>query len=267
MKEPLLFHPAELAYALSYLNVKAVIGWGPEPFTPPKGKSDAFYANGLARLKRNKRLLPGKQAGRFRFSDEMSQIFATLADPLIAIVTHRKDGKGVRILTHYQKDTTVIELSREKDETFRLQQYDTLAGAAGAATAFVGASAEMSGAPVQLEAKQANFESIKELIRKGNVEKAKAEVEDFGADDTAADSLINAIRQPQASGVVNVMYCSGNAVQDSETYAVLTAGAGESWVLFPPASAQGPVVCERTSVPSLTARILVAISARTVLPI
>ena len=63
------------------------------------------------------------------------------------------------------------------------------------------------------------------------------------------------------------MYCAGNAAQDTEIYAVLTNQAGESWVTFPPASIDGPVVLENTSVSALAARILVTVSARMVLPV
>ena len=80
-------------------------------------------------------------------------------------------------------------------------------------------------------------------------------------------SAVAAFAKPAVSGVVSVMYCAGNVAQDVETYAALTNDAGESWVAFPPATSAGPFVLERTSVSALTARILVAVSARMVLPL
>jgi hypothetical protein len=161
-------------------------------------------------------------------------------------------------------------MSQDKDSMFRILFYETLAGPAGAASAFVGASTRPSTIeprPVRLEADQKKFDRIKQLARKGSGKEAIPEIEDLGADDDAASSLVAALRKPAASGVISVMYCAGNMVQDTETYAVVTNGSDESWVFFPPASAQGPVVCEQTSVSSLTARILVAISTRLVLPL
>lgn len=261
------FHPAELAYILSYLKVNALIGWGADPFTPPRGHANAFYADGLARLTRAKRLLPGKQPGRHRFSDEAARIAGTLADPQIVLVTHRKTGAGARILTHHVAGTNVVELSLGQDGNFQVVAYPSLAGAAGAAAAFVGAGAESVATPDRIEATQDIFVRIKAQAKKGPAKTAITGLTKLGATEAVARSVVAAFSKPAASGVVNVMYCAGNAVQDVETYAMLTNAAGESWAVFPPASADGPVVLERTSISALTARVLVAISARMVSPI
>jgi hypothetical protein len=266
MADPISFHPSELAYVLSYLNVKALIGWGADYFTPPRGRTDAFYADGLARLRRAKRLVPGHQPGKERFSDEISRIAATLADPELVLVTNRKERTGVRVLTQYVSGTHVVELSLRKDGNFHVVEYASLAGAAGAATGFVGATPEPVETPVRIEADQQEFSRIKELAKKGSGKPAVAALVKLGADETAARSAVAAFSKPAASGIISVLYCAGNVTQDAETYAVLTNAEGESWVIFPPGSAEGLVVLERTSVGALTARIMLAISARMLLP-
>ena len=256
------FHPTELAYVLSYLRVNALIGWGTGPFAPPPGRADAYYGDGLTRLKRVKRLLPGEQPGRYRFSEETSQLAVTLADPQMVLVTHRRMGDGVRILTHHVAGTNVVEMSLGKDGNFQVVQYPSLAGAAGAAAAFVGAVAEPVATPVRIEGDQKAFARIKEHAKKGPAKSALTGLTKLGADEAAARSVVAAFGKPAASGVVSLMYCAGNVVQDTETYAVLTNASDESWVIFSPASAEGPVVLERTSIGGLTARILVTASAR-----
>jgi len=259
------YHPTELAYVLSYMRVKSIIGWGPEPFTPPPGLEDPFYADGLARLQRTARLVPGKQPGRYRFAEETSQIAATLSDPSIVFVTHRKEGDGVRIMTHHVAKTHVVELTLGKDGEFQVVEYDSLAGAAGAAAAFVGASMVPVEKPLQLLANEKVFKRIKELA-KGQAPLALAGLIKLGADEASARSIVAAFSAPLAAGVISVLYCVGNAAQDADVYSVVTNADDETWVLFPPETADGPVVLERSSVSALAARILVTVTARMVLP-
>jgi len=261
------YHPTELAYLFSYLRVQGIIGWGADPFTPPRGQEDAFYGSGRDRLVRNRRLIPGKQPGRFRFADATAKLGATLSDPQIVFVTHRRDRDSARVLTHHVAGAHVVEMSLGADGNFQVVEYPTLAGAAGAAAAFVGATDKPVQTPVRIEANAKLFERLKELSRQGKTEQAVAALKQLGADDTAARSVASAFGQPAASGVVSVMYCSGNVAQDVEPYAVLTNSADESWLTFPPATADGPVVLEQTSVGALTARILVGVSVKLVMPV
>ena len=261
------YHPAELAYLFSYLRVQGIIGWGADPFTPPPGQEDAFYGDGRDRLLRNGRILPGKQPGRHRFADATSKLGITLSDPQIVFVTHRREQDSARVLTHHVAGAHVVEMSLGTDGTFQVVEYATLAGAAGAAAAFVGATDKPVQTPVRIEANAKVFERMKELVRQGKAQNAIAALTQLGADEDAARSVASAFAQPAASGVVNVMYCSGNVAQDVEPYAVLTNSADESWLTFPPATADGPVVLEQTSVGALTARILVGVSVKLVIPV
>jgi hypothetical protein len=261
------YHPTELAYLFSYLKVKGILGWGPDPFAPPPGQEDAFYGEGRDRLLRHGRILPGKQPGRHRFADATAKLGVTLSDPQIALVTHRRDGDAVRVLTHHVHSAHVVEMSLGTDGSFQVIEYPTLAGAAGAAAAFVGATDQPVPTPVRIEANAKVFARMKELAQQRKAQSAVAALMQLGADEAAARSVASAFGEPAASGVVNVMYCAGNVAQDAEPYAVMTNGADESWLTFPPAMADGPVVLEQTSVGALTARILVGVSAKLLMPL
>lgn len=261
------YHPTELAYLFSYLRVKGIIGWGADPFTPPPGQHDAFYGEGRDRLLANQRILPGNQPGRHRFADATAMLGVTLSEPQIVFVTHRRDNDSARVLTHHVNGAHVVEMSLGSDGFFQVVEYQTLAGAAGAAAAFVGATEKPVQTPVRIEANAKIFERMKALARQGKAQHAVAALTQLGADPGAARSVASAFSQPTASGVVSVMYCSGNIAQDVEPYAVLTNDAFESWLTFPPATADGPVVLEQTSIGALTARILVGVSAKLVMPI
>src|SRR5262245_15200945 len=261
------YHPAELAYLFSYLRVQGIIGWGADPFTPPRGQEDAFYGEGRDRLLRNQRILPGKQPGRHRFADTTAKLGATLSEPQIVFVTHRREQDSARVLTHHVAGAHVVEMSLGTDGNFQVVEHATLAGAAGAAAAFVGATDKPVQTPVRVEANAKVFERMKELARQGRSQLAIAALTQLGADEAAARSVASAFGQPAASGVVSVMYCSGNVAQDVEPYAGLTNSADESWLTFPPATADGPVLLEQTSVGALTARILVGVSVKLVMPV
>ena len=84
MSEPLLLHPSELAYVFSYMRVGGIVGWGSALFTPPPGGADAFYRDGLARLRKAGRILPGKQPGRFRIDEAVSRIAYGFPHDMIA---------------------------------------------------------------------------------------------------------------------------------------------------------------------------------------
>jgi len=260
------YHPAEIACALSFVGAKTVIGWGAELFTPSRGRADAFFNDGIARLKKSKRLLLGKQPGHHRLAEETSRLATTLADPQIVLVTHRREGDGARILTHHLAGTHVVELSLGLDGNFLVTEQASLAGAAGAAAAFVGTAPGAASPATRVEANQKVFAKMKELARTGATPSVVAALKKLGADEVEAKSIAEGMVKPAAAGVVSVLYCAANTAQDAETYAVTTTAAGESWVVFPPATSTGPVVLERTSTSALTARILVAISARLFMP-
>lgn len=257
------YHPAELATVLSYMRVNAVIGWGP---LAPEENSDAFYEDGTRRLQLAKRLLPGKQEGRYRFAEATSRIAATLGDPQIVLLTQRREGAGARIMTHHTRGTNVVELSKGTDGNFQVVEHEALAGAGGAAAAFVGASASAVETPARIETDRATFEHFQSEAKHGSEKAAQECLVKLGATEAEARSAVSAFRAPTACGVISIMYCVGNATVDAEAYAVFTNAADESWVAFPPASADGPMVLERTSLGALTARILVTVAAKMMEP-
>src|SRR5262245_53060870 len=166
------YHPAELAYLFSYLRVQGIIGWGADPFTPPRGREDAFYGEGRDRLLRNSRILPGKQPGRHRFADATARLGATLSDPQIVFVTHRREKDSARVLTHHVAGAHVVEMSLGTDGFFQVVEYPTLAGAAGAAAAFSGATEKAVQTPVRVEANAKVFGRMRELARRGKAQPA-----------------------------------------------------------------------------------------------
>ncbi len=267
MDQPLELHPSELAYIFSYMHVGTVIGWGTEPFAPPRGLADPWYTQGRDRLLRAGRLVPGKQPGRHRFSEPMLRIAKTLSDPQIVLLTQRKHADGVRTLTVHVAGSSVVEMSLRADQDFSVLEHPTLAAAAGAAAAFAGAAREPVDEPARIEGNHKVFARIDQLADEGRAESALPALMKLGAGERQARSALRSFARPAASAVISLMYCAANAVQDAEVYTLLTNEAGESWVLFPPAAADGPVVLERTSIGALAARILVTVSARMMLPV
>lgn len=263
---PLRLHPSELGYIFSYLRVKGMIGWDAAAFQPPPGKDDAFYGEGRDRLLKAGLILKGKQPGRHRFEPGFSATAVALTDPQIVLMTMRKEGAGARTVNHYLSGARVIEMRRDAEGFFHLTPVSAFAEAVGTAVTVAGAGTAGVAKPVRIEANQKVFNRLRDLARAGDFAKAVPGLVKLGADPDAAQSVLRAAGQPAAAGVVTLLYCAANSVKDAETYTVLTNAEGESWVLFPPAGADGPVVLERTSVAALAARILVSISARVLTP-
>lgn len=268
MSEPVILHPAELSYVFSYMKVGHVVGWGAEPFAAPEEERarDAWYAEGRDRLLAAKRLVPGKQPGRHRFSDEMLRIATALSDPQLVLLAQLKQGDGVRTLTQHLAGADVVELARTGEETFEATLQPSFAAAAGAAAAFAGAAPAPIDDEARIEANHKVFARLDQLADAGEVDKVVAALVQLGATEPEAKSAVLAFARPARSGVVSVLYCAANAIQDAETFSLLTNAAGHTWIVFPPADADGPVVLERSSVGALAARILVTVSARMMLP-
>ena len=266
MTEPLALHSHELAYVLSYMKAGPVIGWPPEAFRPEPGHEDAYYGRGRDALLAQRLVRPGKQKGRYRFDDRLVAAAALLSNPQVVVVAQARAGDGARVLTCHAGGTGVVEMTHHADGRYRLMERPSLAAAAGAAAAFVGTDSAPPAAPVRLEANQKVFNRIKELARGGSAASVRPALVKLGATPAQAESVIEAIARPARSGLVSVFYCAANRVNDAEVYSVFTAASGGSWVMFPPADAAGPVVLEATGLAALTARVLVAITTRLILP-
>lgn len=266
MNEPLALHSHELAYVLSYMKAGPVIGWPPDAFRPEAGKEDAYYGRGRDALLAQGLVRPGKQKGRYRFDDRLVAAAAVLANPQVVVMAQARVGDGARVLTCHATGAGVVEMIHHEDGRYRLMERPSLAAAAGAAAAFVGTDAAAPAAPVRLEANQKVFNRVKELTRGGSAATVRPALVKLGATPAQADALVEAIARPARAGLVSVFYCAANRVSDAEVYSVFTAAQGGSWVVFPPADAAGPVVLEATGLAALSARILVAITTRLILP-
>jgi len=77
-----------------------------------------------------------------------------------------------------------------------------------------------------------------------------------------AGSAAHAFAAPAAAGVLSVLYCAGNAVQDAEPITVMIGEDDDAWIIFTPAGLDGPMVLERSSVGALAARVAVTTAAR-----
>ncbi len=265
MTETLHIDPREFALTFSYMEVDSIVGWGREPFAPPPANADAFFEQGRDLLTASGRLVPGDDPGSMRFDPSFREIAETLADPQIVLVTVRREDGGARTITHHARDTHVVQTTRRPDGRFAVRVEPSMAAAAGAAAAFVGAAAESIDEEARFEATQSKFAVLKKLCAAGNP-KAAAALKILGANESQSRSAMTALGAPNTAGMVSVMYCAENEVRSAETYAVLTNADGQSWVTFSPGDADGPAVLERTSIGALASRILVGISTRMLIP-
>lgn len=257
-------HPSEFAYAFSYAKTSDVIGWGLAPFLPSPDEGTAlndWYREGEDRMVAAGRLVGTRQDG-LNFTDDMTSAILALVNPGLVFLSQRKAGDGVRTLSVHAKGSTFIGLTRRPDGMFEMTRYADMIAAAGACAAFVGASLTALATEARIEADKDTLSGLKRLIGAGEADKATAKLEALGAAGADARSAILAMASPAAAGVVSVLYCRNNVVEDAETFSVMTNAQDATWIVFAPASPDGPVILERSSVAELTARVSVGVVAR-----
>ncbi|MEM6373499.1 MAG: hypothetical protein AAF727_12065 [Pseudomonadota bacterium] len=254
-------HPAEFAYAFAYAKVQSIIGWGDTPFLPGDSADGAAWgAQGEALLRSAGRLVGEPETG-LNFSDEMTAAIMALIDPGLVLSSERKAGEGVRRLTVHAKRSDFIGLIQRDDGMFEMTRYTDLTAGAGACAAFAGASLAPLAGAVRVDVDHKTLVTLHKSARSRRDDVIAALVS-LGFDGAHAASATDAFADPASSGLINVFYCAGNAVKDAEPISVMTTQEGQTWTIFPPASLDGPMVLECSSVAALTARIAVMTAAR-----
>lgn len=257
-------HPSEFAYAFAYARVTEVIGWGSEPFRPAEardGVADDWLSQGEQRLLAAGRLVGTTDTG-LNFEDDMTSAILALVDPGLVLLAQRRAGDGVRTLTVHVRDDDLVGLTRRPDGMFEMDRYATLTAAAVACAVFVGADAGPLSSEARIESDAETLRGLNRLARSGQIAAAEAGLVALGASGADAASAGRAFAAPAAAGVLSVLYCQGNAIRDAETFSVMTTPDDQTWLLFPPADPNGPMILERSSAPALAARISVGVVAR-----
>jgi hypothetical protein len=266
---PIELHPSELGYAFSYARTEGIVGWGTKPFLPPDdagGDRADWFRGGEARLVAAGRLVGTPETG-LNFTDEMTQAILALVNPGIVLLAQRKAGDdGVRTLTVHATDDDFVGLTRHADGMFELTRYDGMTAAAGAGAAFAGASLAPLKAEVRIESDQETLSRLKQMAGAGDQGVVVTALMGLGASEADATSAAAAFVAPAAAGVVSVLYCANNAIQQTEAFSVLTNAQDQTWIVFAPAGPTGPVILERSSAAALAARIAVGVAARLVAP-
>ncbi|MBL1436811.1 MAG: hypothetical protein COB08_011525 [Rhodobacteraceae bacterium] len=255
-------HPSELAYAFSYSSTVDVVGWGRDPFLPSTeadGDPKEWYANGAARLSAAGRLT-GTSDKDLNFTDEMTADVLALVDPVLVLLAERKEGDGLQRLTIHMKKDTVLGMMHTPDGMFELTHYADLTAAVVACVGFLGAARAPVQAGTRIDSNQEALQKVHQLATTGQNESAIASLVELGATEQDAASILQAMAKPTAAGMLSILYCTNNIAQTARPYSVMTTAEDETWILFPPASLEGPMVLERSSVSALTARVLIEVA-------
>ncbi|NOR60927.1 MAG: hypothetical protein GQ535_00340 [Rhodobacteraceae bacterium] len=255
-------HPSELAYAFSYSETVDVVGWGRDPFLPTTeadGDPKTWYADGAARLSEAGRLVETPDKG-LNFTDEVVSAVLTLADPALVLLAQRKEGDGLRRLTVHMAKDTVLGMTRHPDGMFELTRYADLTAATLACVGFLGAARSPVQAGTRIDSNQEALNAVHQLATKGQTDQAVASLVKLGASAQDAASIQRAMAEPATAGMLSILYCSDNVARTARPYSIMTTADDETWILFSPASLEGPMVIERSSVSALTARVLVEVA-------
>ncbi|WP_299730442.1 hypothetical protein [uncultured Tateyamaria sp.] len=254
-------HPSELAYAFAYAKIQSVIGWGDAPFLPEDEAALAGWgAEGEERLRAAGHLIGEPETG-LNFTDEMTSAIMALINPSIVVLAERKAGDQAQCLSVHVAGAELIGLVRRPDGMFEMTRYTDFTAAAGACAGFVGATLDRLEHEARIETDHKTLATLHGAA--GNRPKdVIAALVGLGLSEVDAASATRTFAEPAAAGVLSVSYCAGNVVQDVEPITAMTSADGETWIIFPPASMEGPMVLERSSVGALTARVAVTTAAR-----
>lgn len=255
-------HPSELAYAFSYAGVSEIIGWGSAPFLPTSdAEAPTWLTTGEARMLEAGRLTGDITSG-LNFAEDFTDTVLALVDPTIALVAERREGDGVRRLSVHASKETFAGLTRETDGSFSLTRYTDISAAAVACAGFLGTTLATVERNVRLETTGPAMAKLQQFAKAQRMDTVIAALAKLGIGEGDATSAAQALAAPEATGLLSVFYCAGNSVQDVEAFSVMTNEHGHSWLVFFPASADGPMVLERSSIASLASRVTVGIAAR-----
>lgn len=257
-------HPSEFAYAFSYAGATQIIGWDQDYFLPTADTSVApenWLVEGEKRLVDAGRLTGSPENG-LNFIDEMTAQVLALVNPSLVLQAERKEGDGLRRLTVHVSGNDFVGLNQRTDGLFDVTRYTDITSASGACAGFLGASLDPLLDEARIEASYDEFADLRKAATSGQLQDVVETLCGLGISDNNARSAANALGNPSASGMLTVFYCANNEIQDAEPYAVMTNQDDHTWVLFPPASLNAPLVLERSSVASLTARVAVEVASR-----
>jgi hypothetical protein len=194
----------------------------------------------------------------------MTSAILSLASPGLVLLAERRAGEGVRRLTVHAAGDDFVGLTRRPDGMFELTRYADLTAAAGACASFAGAALAPAGSEARIEAGREVLSRLDRLAGEGREDEAAAALVELGAPEADARPAVLAMTRPAAAGVLSVLYCANNEVRDAETFSVMTDAQERTWIVFPPASLDAPMVLERSSVGALAARVAVGVAARLV---
>ncbi len=255
-------HPSELAYAFSYAETADIIGWGRAPFLPSTEAGDdpkSWYADGAARLSAAGRLTESADKG-LNFTDEITAAVLALADPVLVLLAERKAGDGVKRFTVHMAKDTVLGMTHSPDGMFELTRYADLTAATAACVGFLGVAPTPARAGTRIDSTQETLTEVHHLATKGQTDQALEHLVALGATAQEATSILKAMAEPRAAGMLSLLFCSGNIARSARPFSIMTNADDETWILFPPASLEGPMVLERSSVSALSARVLVEVA-------
>ncbi len=261
-------HPSEFGYAFAFAKTEEIIGWGAEPFRPAgagDGELADWLTEGEKRLVAAGRLVGAPETG-LNFIDDIAQAILALVNPGIVLLAQRKSGSGVRTQTVHVRGDDLVGLTRHPDGTFDLTRYADLPAAAGACAAFVGAALPPLDTEARIETDREALSALRRLAGNGQADQVVTALMQMGVGEPDARSATLALASPTAAGVASVLYCRNNVVEDTESFSAMTNAQDHTWIVFAPASLNGPMILERSSVAALTARIAVGIAARLMPP-
>ena len=219
------------------------------------------WMRGAVRLKAAGGLVGTPEEG-LNFADTLTEIILALVDPTLVLLVERKAGKGLRRMTVHFANNVAIGMIRRPDGMFEVVRYGELTAAAVACTGYLGAALLPVEAGTRLESDAASMKELRALATAGETETALAKLEELGANAEDAESILRAMAEPAAAGMLSVLYCANNVALNAQPFSVMTTAERETWILFPQGSLNGPMVIERSSVQALAGRVVVSVAAQ-----
>jgi hypothetical protein len=194
----------EFAYMLAVVEAEAVVGVDDPNLFPDPVSGEAIYKKGLEQLVVDGYAQPTGKPEEYAFDDTLSLMVADVGHPDFVVFTIRNTDEGRRVVLHYLAGPDIVELAAEPDDTYIL-------GAVADRKAMVARIQDVLALPAT-NAKNAaftieapTFETIQDLAEAGDHEQATNMLHELGLNNGRAESLVTALGEPDASGLVAVV--------------------------------------------------------------
>ena len=191
----------EFAYLLSVVHAKSMAGIKDSALFPSDAKArEKTYTKGLELMKEHGWIKPAEKPSQFHFNDILYLMAAIVANPEFVMFTIRNTKSlGRQVIMHYMAGADIIELVATADKKYNLGIISDRATLFERIKSVLGLQFEKQNLQLQFRTEEHIINEIKDMVVKGQRQKAVEILENLGLGGLSVDSLLDALSETEIS--------------------------------------------------------------------